>query len=128
MILGIGFDLAEAARFERILAGRSADRFVRRVFTDAERDYCDRYRVPEDRAARYAARFAAKEALIKAIGTRRGVRWKDVEVVRAGSGKPSLRLAGVAAEHASRRGATSMHLTLTHDAGLAAAVVVLEGA
>lgn len=128
MIVGLGFDLAEASRFARILAGSTAERFVKRVFTDGERAYCDRYQVPDDRANRYAARFAAKEALVKAIGTRHLVRWKDIEVTREPSGRPSLRLAGAAAEHAARRGATRIHLTLTHDAGLAAAVVVLESA
>lgn len=126
MIVGLGFDLAQVARFEKILAGPTAARFAERVFTQNERAYCDRYQVPSDRAARYAARFAAKEALIKAIGTRRGVRWHDVEVVRAPSGRPQLVLRERAAEHAHRCGATSWHLTLTHDAGVAAAVVILE--
>lgn len=126
MIIGLGLDISQALRFERILAGPSARRFVERVFTDSERAYCDRFQLPKDRAQRYAARFAAKEALVKAIGTRHRVRWRDVEVVREPSGRPALRLSGAAQEHAARRGAARVHLTLTHDAGLAAAVVVLE--
>jgi holo-[acyl-carrier protein] synthase len=113
------------ARIERILAGPPgrAERFVARCFTPAERAYCDAAR---DRATRYAARFAAKEAASKALGAPAGIAFTDVEVVR-GQGAPALVLAGVAADAAARLGVRRALVTLTHDGGVAAAVVVLEG-
>ena len=123
MIVGLGMDVVEIARIRRILEGppERAERFLARCFTAAERAYCDGAR---DRAARYAARFAAKEAASKALGVPAGISWHDVEVVRGG-GAPALALSGAAAEAAARLGARA-HLTLTHDAGIAAATVVLE--
>ncbi|WP_242393082.1 holo-ACP synthase [Anaeromyxobacter oryzisoli] len=125
MILGFGLDVAEIARFARILAGPAerAERLLARVFTPAERAYCDAH---HDRAARYAARFAAKEAAVKALGAPEGTRWTDLEVVRA-EGAPRLDLSGVAAAVAARRGVARVHLTITHDAGVAVAAVILEG-
>ncbi len=125
MILGIGMDVVEIARIARILDGPAgvAERFLARCFTGAERAYCD---ARKDRAGRYAARFAAKEAVAKALGTPAGVRWTDLEVSR-GEGPPSVALAGAAAGAAARLGVARVHLTITHDAGLAAAAVVLEG-
>ncbi len=125
MIVGLGMDVVEVARIRRILAGPAgiARRFLARCFTDAERRYCDGFR---DRAARYAARFAAKESLAKALGAPAGIGWLEVEVVRP-EGVPALVLRGAAAEAAARLGATRTHLTLTHDGGIAAATVVLEG-
>jgi holo-[acyl-carrier protein] synthase len=126
VILGFGMDVVEIARIARILAGPAAraERFLARVFTDAERAYCDGR---HDRAGRYAARFAAKEAAVKALGAPEGVRWTDLEVVRA-EGAPSLTLAGAAAEAGARLGVSRVLVTITHDAGVAAAAVILEGA
>src|SRR5271155_4125311 len=93
-IVGTGVDLAEVDRIEKSLK-TFGGRFQQRVFTPGEIAYCERFK---NRAERYAARFAAKEAGMKALGTgwRRGIRWVDLEVVREPSGKPTLRLAGVA--------------------------------
>ncbi len=126
MIVGLGMDIVEIARIRRILDGppAQAERFVARCFTAAERAYCERGR-GSDRAARYAARFAAKEAASKALGAPAGIGWHDVEVAR-GDGAPGLVLRGVAADAAARLGVDGRHLTLTHDAGVAAATVVLE--
>ncbi|MFQ5719728.1 MAG: holo-ACP synthase [Acidobacteriota bacterium] len=124
MIVGLGIDLLEICRMERTLA-RSGDRFLARVFTAAERDACEAL---GGGAARWAARFAAKEAVMKALGTgwSRGVTWHDVEIVRAPAGAPQVRLSGVARSVARTRGAGVCHVTLTHARSHAAAVAVLE--
>ncbi len=127
MILGLGIDVVEVARIRR-LVGEGADpgtarRFLERCFTEGERRFCD---ARHDRATPYAARFAAKEAASKALGAPAGIHWTDVEVERE-EGAPRLRLSGVAASVARERGVTRVHLSLTHDGGVAAAVVVLEG-
>ncbi len=125
LIVGLGMDVVEIARIQRMLdapRGR-AERFLSRCFTPAERATCDAVR---DRATRYAARFAAKEAASKSLGAPSGIRWQDVEVVRAPSGAPALVLSGVAAKEARRRGAARALVTLTHDGGVAAATVVLD--
>lgn len=124
MIVGLGMDVVEIARIQRILGGDPAlaGRFLARCFTGAERAYCDPAR---DRATRYAARFAAKEAASKALGAPAGISWHDVEVAR-GAGPPALVLRGVAAEAARQVGVTRVHVTITHDAGVAAATVILE--
>jgi holo-[acyl-carrier protein] synthase len=124
VIVGLGIDVVEVARIQRILEGppARAERFLARCFTDGERAFCDRAR---DRAARLAARFAAKEAASKALGVPAGVGWHDVEVLR-GTGSPALALRGAAEAAARARGVARVHLTLTHDAGIAAAAVVLE--
>jgi len=123
VILGIGLDLCEVGRIRRLLEKDRA-RFVRRVYREAEIAYCDARRKPE---IHYAARFAAKEAFLKALGRGWRLGWTQVEVVRTPSGKPDLRLSGKAAEVAARRGVSQVHLTLTHTAETAAAVIVLEG-
>lgn len=125
MIVGLGMDVVEIARIRRVLEGppARAERFLARCFTARERAFCDAAR---DRAARYAARFAAKEAASKALGAPRGVGWHDVEVVR-GEGAPSLALSGAAERAARAAGVARALVTLTHDAGVAAATVVLEG-
>jgi holo-[acyl-carrier protein] synthase len=124
VIVGLGMDVVEIARIGRILEGPAgrAERFLARCFTARERAYCDGAR---DRAARYAARFAAKEAASKALGVPRGIAWRDVEVVR-GDGAPSILLSGAAATAARRLGAGRALVALTHDAGVAAATVVLD--
>jgi holo-[acyl-carrier protein] synthase len=125
VIVGLGMDVVEIARIGRILDGPPgrAERFLARCFTPRERAYCEGAR---DRGARYAARFAAKEAAAKALGAPAGTGWHDVEVERSG-GAPSLALRGVAAAAAARLGVRRVLVTLTHDAGVAAATVVLEG-
>ena len=123
MILGIGMDLCEVDRI-RALLDKDKERFVRRVYQEREIAYCDARRRPE---IHYAARFAAKEAFLKAIGVGWRLGWKQLEVARGPSGKPDLLLSGKAAEIVARRGVRVMHLTLTHTAEMAAAVVVLEG-
>ena len=125
MIRGLGMDVVEVGRIARLLDGPPgvAGRFLARVFTAGEQADCAGR---HGRAASLAARFAAKEAAVKALGAPPGVRWTDVEVVR-GEGPPRLVLAGVARAAAAARGVTGTHLTLTHDAGVAAATVILEG-
>ena len=125
MIVGAGVDLAEVDRIRRA-AERHGRRFLEWVFTPLEIAYVER---KANRWVRYAARFAAKEAGMKAIGTgwRRGVRWQDFEVVNLPSGRPTLKLHGVAAEIAEQLGAQSVVLSLTHTKTDAMAFVVLEG-
>jgi holo-[acyl-carrier protein] synthase len=124
MILGIGTDLAEVGRIRNSIE-RYRDRFLGRVYTDAERAYASR---KANTAERFAARFAAKEAGMKAIGTgwRRGVTWKDFEVINEPSGRPTLRLTGVAQRIAKEMGVERISISLTHTAEMALAVVILE--
>lgn len=123
MILGLGMDVAGIERFARALE-RHGERFWDRVLTPAERAELAGRR---DRAAALAGRFAAKEALSKALGAPRDVWWQDVEVLRGAGGRPELRLLGAAVVHGERLGVVRTHVSITHDAGVAAAVVVLEG-
>ncbi len=125
MIVGLGVDLAEVPRV-RAAAERFGTRFIERVFTAAEIAYVER---KANRFERYAARFAAKEAGMKALGTgwKRGVRWRDFEVANLPSGKPTLRLHGEAARVAERLGVKAVALSLTHTAEMAMAQVILEG-
>lgn len=125
MVVGLGIDLIETQRIEQALR-RYGERFERRVYTEAERDHC---RSRADRVLALAARFAAKEACLKALGTgwAGGIGFRDVELRREGSGRPRIELHGLAAQWASRRGITRIHVSLTHQPGMAAAVVVLEG-
>lgn len=122
MILGVGYDLVEVERIRAALA-RSAtgSRFRSRVFTSDEIAYCERRR---NAAESYAARFAAKEATVKALG--RSCAWLEVEVVRS-DGAPSLVLHGRALAFATAQGISRMHVSLTHTTGLAGAVVIAEG-
>ena len=124
MIVGTGVDLAEVDRIRESLE-RFGEKFLKRVYTEGEIAYVQR---KANKYERYAARFAAKEAGMKAIGTgwRRGVRWQDFEVINLPSGRPTLKLHGVAAEVASRLGVKSIHLSLTHTAQLGLAYVILE--
>jgi holo-[acyl-carrier protein] synthase len=124
MIVGTGVDLAEVPRI-RASIERYGRRFIERVYTPAEIAYVER---KANKYERYAARFAAKEAGMKAIGTgwRRGVRWQDFEVANLPSGKPTLRLHGVAAQVALRLGVQNIALSITHTAETALAHVILE--
>jgi holo-[acyl-carrier protein] synthase len=124
MIYGIGLDLVDVARIEDSLT-RFGERFQKRVFTDLERAYCTSLPHPP---LHFAARFAAKEAFLKALGTglSSAISWKDVGIENLSSGKPELRVIGRALELANERGIEQMHVSLSHTQGHAAAVVVLE--
>src|SRR5690348_13724324 len=124
MIVGTGIDIAEVPRIAESI-NRFGERFIRRVFTEGEIRYCD---AKANRFERYAARFAAKEAAMKALGTgwRRGITWKDFEISNQISGRPELALYGKAAEIAAAMGATKVSVSLTHTARDGMAVVILE--
>jgi holo-[acyl-carrier protein] synthase len=124
MVLGIGADLIEIARIAQTV-DRFGERFLRRVFTAREIDYCLRKKTS---AESLAARFAAKEAAAKALGTgiSHGVGWLDLEVVRQPSGKPTLQFHGRAAHLARQLRVASTSLSLTHSKDLALAFVVME--
>jgi holo-[acyl-carrier protein] synthase len=124
MIVGTGVDLAEVDRI-RASAERFGDRFLKRIYTPREIAYAER---KANKYERYAARFAAKEAGMKAIGTgwRGGVRWKDFEVANLPTGKPTLRFHGKAAEYAERLGVKNVALSITHTKATALAHVILE--
>jgi holo-[acyl-carrier protein] synthase len=125
MILGTGVDLAEVDRI-RASIERYGVRFVHRIYTPREIAYVER---KANQYERYAARFAAKEAGMKAIGTgwSHGVRWQDLEVANLPSGKPTLLLHGVAAMVAEKLGVKNVALSLTHTPALGMAHVILEG-
>lgn len=124
MIVGSGVDIAEVGRIEEA-ARRHGERFLRRVFTAAEIAYCERRK---NRFERYAARFAAKEAGMKALGVgwRGGITWHDLEVVNLPGGQPTLRLSGVAAGVAEKLRVRHVALSLTHTPAQALAQVILE--
>ena len=124
-IIGLGLDIVQIDRV-RDLIERRGERAIERLFTAREREYCER-RKPT-RFASYAARFAVKEATMKLLGTgwARGVRWVDIEVLRAPGEAPELVLHGESARIAAAKGISRIHITITHDAGLAAAVAVAE--
>ena len=124
MIVGTGIDIAEVPRIAASIE-RFGGRFLRRVFTAGEIRYCES---KANRAERYAARFAAKEAAMKALGTgwNRGVRWRDIEVTREPGGRPTILLHGQAAEFAAKLGAVYVSLSLSHTAEQAIAQVILE--
>ncbi|HTB97223.1 MAG TPA: holo-ACP synthase [Terracidiphilus sp.] len=124
MILGSGIDLVEINRIQQSLE-RFGQRFLNRVYTEAEQAYCLRKRKA---AESLAARFAAKEAGAKALGTgiSRGVNWLEIEVVREPGGRPSLRFHGRAAQIAAQLGVARAALSLTHTGDLAMASVALE--
>ena len=119
MILGIGVDVCDVARFEESL--RRTPALAGRLFTAGERD-----RPAVTATASLAARFAAKEALAKALGAPGGLEWHDAEVVSEPSGRPVLVLRGTVRTVADALGVRGVHVTLSHDAGVATAVVVLE--
>jgi holo-[acyl-carrier protein] synthase len=115
-VIGIGVDVVDIARFEQSLDRTPS--LSERLFVDSERN------LP---MASLAARFAAKEALAKALGAPKGLQWHDAVVVTDGSGRPSLDLSGTVAAAAAAAGVVSVHLSLSHDAGSAVAMVVAEG-
>jgi holo-[acyl-carrier protein] synthase len=114
-IVGVGIDVVDISRFEESL--RRTPGLAGRLFTPAE---------AERPLASLAARFAAKEALAKALGAPNVLAWHDAEVVSESTGRPRLSLRGTVAAHAAELGAVHVHLSLSHDAGIASAVVVLE--
>ena len=122
--MGIGVDLCEVDRVEAAIA-RHGERFLMRIYTAAERAYCES---KVNRMERFAGRFAAKEAAMKAIGTgwRRGVGWRDFEVTRATSGQPVMVFHGVARTIAEGLGVTRALVSITHIKSMAMAQVILE--
>ena len=125
MIIGLGMDIVSVERIEAMLS-EHGERSKERIFSEEERAYCEA--LPHA-ALHYAARFAAKEAFVKALGTGfdQGIQWRDVAVSNAPGGKPCLIITGKALEVMQALGATQVHVSLTHDPIHAAAVVVLEG-
>lgn len=125
MIIGIGTDIAQVARFDSAVV-RHGDRFAERLLGEMERERLADHTQP---GAYLAKRFAAKEAFVKALGVglRRGMRWTEIQVVNDALGRPSLVLSGKARELANAAGVKAIHLSLSDEAELALAMVVLEG-
>ena len=125
MIIGTGIDIVEIARFRKILA-KTGERFLTRVFTTEEQRFCLARR---DSVPHFAARFTAKEAAFKALGTgwAKGVTWFDVEVQRQENNAPVILLHGTASKIAESKGVVRIHLSLTHTDNWAAATVIFEG-
>src|SRR5262245_47861132 len=124
MITGIGIDVIQNERIRDSIQ-RFGDRFLNRIYTEGEMEYCKKCANPE---IHYAARFAAKEAAFKALGTgwAGGVKWKDIEVERLPSGKPELHLHGEALARAKSMNSTRFFVSLTHDQLVSCAVVIFE--
>ncbi len=125
MIIGIGVDIVEIERFRKVIE-RLKDRFILRVFTHQEQQFCLKHRDP---VPHFAARFAAKEALFKALGTgwAHGITWLDAEVRRGAQGPPTMVLYGEAQRISSAKGIHRVHLSLSHSSQWAVAAVILEG-
>jgi holo-[acyl-carrier protein] synthase len=124
MTVGTGIDIAETQRIEQALE-RHGERFARRIFTPSEIAYCEQFK---NKAERYAARFAAKEAAFKALGTgwANGVRWLDIEIGHQPSGKPELVLSGRAREVADQLGVNLAAVSISHANRYVVAQVILE--
>jgi len=124
MILGTGVDIVEIVRFRKILE-RSKERFLQRVFTPEEQEFCLAHHDP---MPHFAVRFAAKEAVFKALGTgwAKGVTWLDVEVERRNQEAPTIKLHGEAQKLSSLKGACRIHLSLSHTENWAVATAILE--
>jgi holo-[acyl-carrier protein] synthase len=124
MIVGTGIDIAEVPRIRQSIE-RFGQRFLQRIYTAGEMRYCDS---KANRVERYAARFAAKEAAMKALGTgwNHGVRWRDCEVVRMPGGRPSMKFHGKAGEFAAKLGVKNTALSISHTEEQAIAQVILE--
>jgi len=124
MIVGTGVDIAEVSRIRESIE-RFGDRFLHRIFTDGEISYCEQ---KASRFESYAARFAAKEAGMKALGTgwSHGIRWRDIEVVRLKGQRPTLQFHGEAAAIAAKLGTKNIALSITHTSEQALAHVILE--
>ncbi|HEX8043550.1 holo-ACP synthase [Candidatus Deferrimicrobium sp.] len=126
MIAGIGVDIVDVARIQGLL-DRYGERFLRRVYTEAETAYAMN---AANKAERLAGRFAVKESVMKALGTGKsqGILWRDVETVRGRFGKPEVHLHGQAVKWFKLRGDGVVHVSITHDGGKAMALVILEKA
>lgn len=124
-IRGLGVDLARISRFSRLLE-KEKRAVLERLFTPQELEYALSMRNP---APHLAARFAAKEAFLKALGLglRQGLSWQQIEIVKDQLGKPSLQLSGTAADFMQKLGASAAHLSYSHDGDYATATVILEG-
>jgi holo-[acyl-carrier protein] synthase len=124
MIVGTGIDIAEVPRIRQSIE-RFGDRFLQRIYTPGEIRYCDS---KANRFERYAARFAAKEAAMKALGTgwTHGVRWRDCEVTRMPGGRPTMVFHGKAGEFAAKLGTKNVALSISHTVEQAIAQVILE--
>jgi len=124
VIIGMGVDIAEVERIKAAIE-RHGEVFLRRIYTERERAYCEQFK---NKYERYAGRFAAKEAGMKGLGTgwRRGVKWVDFEVVRELGGRPTLALGGEAAKIAEQLGVKRVALSITHTAEQALAQVIFE--
>jgi holo-[acyl-carrier protein] synthase len=124
MIKGIGIDTIELHRIERVYE-EYGERFLNRIFSEEERRYALRY---SDPVPRLAARFAAKEACMKALGTgwNHGVRWRDIVVTNAPTGKPEMTLLGKARDYADRLSVDAIHMTITHSREHAMVLVIFE--
>lgn len=124
MIVGLGLDIAEIDRIQAAITRHGAP-ILERLYTPAEVAYCESHR---NKFERYAGRFAAKEAAMKALGTgwRRGVRWRDIEIIRERSGKPTLALKGAAKRIAEGLSVRNISVTITHSGNLALAEVIFE--
>jgi len=125
MIVGMGIDVSEVNRIREVFESQG-ERFVRRVYTEAEAAYCEQFK---NKYERYAGRFAVKEAAMKALGTgwSRGVRWVDIEVVRQRGGRPTLQLHGEARKIADGLGVKNIVISITHTSEQAFAQVIFEG-
>ena len=123
MIFGIGVDLIEIDRIKQAIE-RNGQRFINRIYTKAEQEYCNN----RPSYACYAARFTAKEAFLKALGTglRKGMRWQDIEVYNDDLGKPYLQLHGYLQERCQQEGFANMHLSISHSSSYAIAQVIIE--
>ncbi|MCK9558169.1 MAG: holo-ACP synthase [Candidatus Cloacimonadaceae bacterium] len=124
MIIGVGTDIVEIGRIDRLLDRNP--RFVDKVFSSAEIEYCSSKANP---AQSFAARFAAKEAFLKSLGTGwdQGISWQEIEVMNDNQGKPDIRLCGKAKELAEQKGIRLIHLSLSHEKQYAVASVIAEG-
>ncbi|MFP4016384.1 MAG: holo-ACP synthase [Halanaerobiales bacterium] len=123
MIKGLGVDLVEIRRIEGIIK-KSGDRFLEKIFTPDEIEYC------QNKGASYqhfAARFAAKEAVVKMLGDSSGISWQDIEVFNQNNGAPEIRLTGQAGITAEKYGINSIHISISHEKKMAVAMVIGEG-
>lgn len=125
VIIGLGVDIAEVDRIEAAIVRHGAP-FLERIYTPNEIAYCESHK---NKFERYAARFAVKEAAMKALGTgwSRGVRWRDIEMANLPSGKPTLKLAGATKQIADRLGVQHISISISHGKNIAIAQVIFEG-
>ncbi len=123
MILGIGIDIFEVVRMKERL--KSQPSFIEGIFTESEIKYCNQFK---NKAERFAARYAAKEAFLKALGTgwRDGITFKDINIINNSLGKPAIILSGIAKEIADNLNATEIHLSISHTKNLATAFVIIN--